>query len=97
VLDLNKANAPALKTAQRLTLQGTTPPLIEDGITATSQIDPNTQPSQDYQLVEIESLEEFNGVLDARQIRAQVTNRDTGTTFLLTENGLYLIRRARRQ
>jgi hypothetical protein len=63
VFDLNEANAPALETAQRLTLQGTTPPLIEDGVTATSQIDPNTQPSQDYQLVEIESLEEFNGVL----------------------------------
>jgi hypothetical protein len=40
-----------------------------------------------------ESLEEFNGVVDAKQIREQVTNRDTGTTFLLTESGLYVIRR----
>ena len=93
VLDLTKANAPALKTAQRLTLQGTTAPLIEDRITARSQTDRNTQPSQDYQLVETESLEESNGVVDAKQIREQVTNRDTGTTFLLTESGLYVIRR----
>jgi hypothetical protein len=93
VLDLSKANVPALKTAQRLTLQGTTTPLIEDGITARSQTDRNAQPSQDYQSVETESLEEFNGVVDAKQIRGQVTNRDTGTTFLLTESGLYVIRR----
>jgi hypothetical protein len=93
VLDLTKANAPALKTAQRLTLQGTTAPLIEDRITARSQADRNTQPSQGYQLVETESLEQFDGVIDAKQIREQVTNRETGTTFLLTESGLYVIRR----
>jgi hypothetical protein len=93
VLDLNNANAPALNTAQRLTLQGTTTPPVEGGLTTTSQIDPGTQPSQDYQLVETGSLEEFKGVLDARQIREQVTKRDTGTTFLLTESGLYVIRR----
>ena len=93
VLDLNKAYAPYLKTAQRLTLQGTTAPLIEDGIVARSQIDPNTQLCRGYQLVETDSLQEFNGVVDAKQIREQVTNRDTGTTFLLTESGLYVIRR----
>jgi len=90
VLDLNKAYAPYLKTAQRLTLQGTAAPLIEDDITAKSQIDPDTRLCRDYQLVETDSLEEFNGVVDAKQIREQVTNRDTGTTFLLTESGLYV-------
>ena len=93
MLDLNKANAPALKTAQRLTLEGTTTPLVEDGIGASSAIDPGTQPSQNYPLVETETLEEYKGVLDARQIRGQVTKRDTGTTFMLTESGLYVIRR----
>jgi hypothetical protein len=28
-----------------------------------------------------------------KQVREQVTNAGTGTTFLLTENGLFLIRR----
>jgi|HubBroStandDraft_1064217.scaffolds.fasta_scaffold172131_1 hypothetical protein len=93
VLDLNKASAPALKTVQRLTLQGITMPLIENGSTARSQIDPETPPSQDYRLLETESLEEFKGLLDARDIRGQVTKRDTGTTFLLTDSGLYVIRR----
>jgi hypothetical protein len=88
VLDLSKAYAPYLKTAQRLTLQGTTAPLIEG-----NQIDPNTQLCRDCQLLETDSLEDFNGVVDAKQIREQVTNRDTGTTFLLTESGLYVIRR----
>jgi hypothetical protein len=92
VLDLTKGNAPALKTAQRLTLQGTTAPLIEDRITARSETDRTTQPSQGHQLVETESLEELDGVIGAKQIREQVTNRDTGTTFLLTESGLYVIR-----
>jgi uncharacterized beta-barrel protein YwiB (DUF1934 family) len=32
-------------------------------------------------------------VFDVKQVRAQVANQDTGTTFLLTDNGLYLIRR----
>jgi hypothetical protein len=92
-LDLNKANAPALKTAQLSTLLGTAAALIEGGGRAKSQIDPIMQPSQDHHLVETESLEEFKGVLDESQIRGQVTNRDTGTTFLLTESGLYAIRR----
>jgi hypothetical protein len=93
VLDLNKVNAPALKMPQRLTLQDTTAPLVEDGISASSAIDPRAQPSQNYPLVETETLEEYKGVLDARQIRGQVTKRDTGTTFVLTESGLYVIRR----
>lgn len=93
LLDLNKANAPALKTAQLLTLHGTPATLIDDGGTAKSQIDPNMRPYQDYQSSATASLEEFKGVLDERQIREQVTNRDTGTTFLLTESGLYVIRR----
>jgi hypothetical protein len=38
-------------------------------------------------------LEEFKGVLDPRDIREQVTKRDTGTTLLLTESGLHVIRR----
>jgi hypothetical protein len=50
-------------------------------------------PYQDYQLTESESLQEFKGILDERQIREQVMNRDTGTTLLLTESGLYVIRR----
>jgi hypothetical protein len=49
VLDLNNANAPALKTAQRLTLQGTTTPLVAEAIGASSQIDPDMQSSQAYQ------------------------------------------------
>lgn len=30
---------------------------------------------------------------DVKEVRAHVTNADTGTTFLLTEKGLFLIRR----
>jgi hypothetical protein len=32
-------------------------------------------------------------LFDVKQVRAEIANQDTGTTFLLTDNGLYLIRR----
>jgi hypothetical protein len=36
---------------------------------------------------------ELNRIFDVKQVRAQMTRSDTGTTFMLTENGLYVIRR----
>jgi hypothetical protein len=32
-------------------------------------------------------------VFDVKEVREEVTKYDTGTTFLLTERGLYLVRR----
>jgi hypothetical protein len=39
------------------------------------------------------NAQEFNPVFDAKQVRDKVTNAGTGTTFILTEDGLYVIRR----
>jgi hypothetical protein len=36
---------------------------------------------------------ELDRLFDVKQVRAQMTRSDTGTTFMLTENGLYQIRR----
>jgi hypothetical protein len=74
VLDLNNANAPALRTAARPSLQVNGPPVL------------------DYQMLESPDLVEFNGLLHAREITGQLTKRDTGTTFLLTQSGIYVIR-----
>jgi hypothetical protein len=93
LLDLDKADAPVLKTAQRLTLLDSTTPLVAQGVSASRKIAASGQVSQDYQLVATDSVEEYKGVPDASQIREQVTKLDTGTTFLLTESGLYEIRR----
>ena len=48
---------------------------------------------RDYQVVETAYSDEINRVFDVRQVREEVTKTDTGTTFMLTENGLYVVRR----
>jgi hypothetical protein len=47
----------------------------------------------DYQVVETANLREPNRVYEVKHVRQEVTNDETGTTFLLTADGLYLIRR----
>jgi hypothetical protein len=88
VLDLHKEKVPNLKSVQRLTLQGPITHLDNDGFIVTGQA-PQMQPVQDYQVVEAANAQAF----DVKQVREEVTNAGTGTTFLLTENGLFLIRR----
>jgi hypothetical protein len=36
---------------------------------------------------------ELERVLDVKQVRGEITNTDTGTTYVLAQDGLYLIRR----
>jgi|ERR1700733_2534558 len=93
VLDLHKVNVPTLTKVQGLTLQGTTMPLGDDGFTVTSQADSNARSTRDVQVVDTASLGESNHVFDVKEVREVLTKHDTGTTFLLTQNGLYEIRR----
>ena len=48
---------------------------------------------RDYQVVKNVYSDEINRVCDVKQVREEVTRSDTGTTFVLTENGLFVIRR----
>jgi hypothetical protein len=66
--------------------------LGNDGFTVTSQV-PQMPSVRDYQMVETTNTQELSRVFDMKQVREEVTNAGTGTTFLLTENGLFLIRR----
>jgi len=93
VLDLHKVKAPSLKSVQGLTLQGPTMPLGDDGFTVTSQADAAVQSTRDYQVVDTANSQELNRVFDVKRVREEIANGDTGTTFLLAEDGLYLIRR----
>jgi hypothetical protein len=93
LLDLNRANVPTLETIQQLILQGITTPLDANGINDGGQPKAGAQPRAGLQPTESAAPEEFKGVPDASQIRGQVTKSDTGTTFLLTASGLYVIRR----
>jgi hypothetical protein len=93
VLDLHRVNAPTLTKVQGLTLQGTTMALGDDGFTVTSQGDSNARSIRDFQVVDTASLGDMNHVFDVKEVREELTKHDTGTTFLLTQGGLYEIRR----
>ena len=51
------------------------------------------QITQDYSVFQSGESPSDDRVFEIKRVRQEVTNPDTGTTFLLTENGLYLIRR----
>jgi hypothetical protein len=93
VLDLHRVNVPALTKVQGLTLQGTTMALGDDGFTVTSQTDSNARSTRDFRVVDTASLGGLNHVFDVKGVREELTKHDTGTTFLLTQSGLYEIRR----
>jgi hypothetical protein len=98
VLDLHKDKVPTLKTVQGLTLQGPVSPLGDDGFTVRAQAGTlheatGPQLTRDYQIIDTSSPTDPSHVLDVKDVREELTKQDTGTTFLLTEEGLYVIRR----
>jgi len=93
VLDLHNDQLPTLRNIQGLTLQGRVTPLAGDGFTVSAQADAGAPASRDYQVVDTGNLQALGRVFDVTQVRAEISNNDTGTTFLLTGSGLYLIRR----
>jgi len=93
VLDLHKVNVPTLTKVQGLTLQGATMALGDDGFIVTSRADSKAQSAPDAQVVVIASRGDLNHVFDIGDVRQELTKHDTGTTFLLTQSGLYIVRR----
>jgi hypothetical protein len=93
VLDLHKVKGPTLKEVQGLTLKGPTTALGGDGIIVTSRANADGQPLRDYQVLETTNTQEGNRVFDVKGVREEVTKSNTGTTFLLAEGGLYVVRR----
>jgi hypothetical protein len=95
VLDLHKAKVPVLKTPQGLTLKGAAMPLGNDGLTVSSRALADSQLARDYevQVVNTANSPELDRVLNTKVVREEITKNDTGTTFLLTDGGLFLIRR----
>jgi len=92
VLDLHKERVPRLKAVPGLTVQGPIARLGDEGFTVTSQAT-EMQSARDIQVVELARTQDLSHVFDVKQVREQVTNAGTGTTFLLTGSGLFLIRR----
>jgi hypothetical protein len=92
VFDLPRVKDTKLKMIQGLTFQGPITRLVDDGFTVTNQA-AEVQPARDCQVVDAVNLQELNRIFDVKRVRKEVTKADTGTTFTLTENGLYVIRR----
>jgi len=67
--------------------------LGDDGFTVTSRNDVVAQPTRDYEVVETANAQDLNRLFDVKRVHVEIANNATGTTFLLAEDGLYLIRR----
>jgi hypothetical protein len=95
VLDLHKAKVPLLKTPQGLTRKGAALPLGNDGLTVSSRAVADSQVTRDYQVQAINTVNspELNRVTNVKGVREVIMKYDTGTTFLLTDDGLFVVRR----
>lgn len=85
VLDFHKASAPAIKTRQALTL----PTAAERA----DSVDDDERPNAYGAVAVVANLQQPTRAFDVEGVRAQLTNKDTGTTFLMTADGLYVVRR----
>jgi hypothetical protein len=83
---------PNLKAIEGLTLRGSITRLGNDGFIVAGQ-DTERLLARDYQVVDIASAQEYHNVFDVKHVRAELSKVDTGTTFLLADDGLHIIRR----
>jgi len=99
VLDLHKAKVPVLKTPQGLTLKGAPMPVGHVGLNVSSQVAVDSQVTRDSQIQVINTANspELNGVPNVKGVREAITKYDTGTMFLLTDDGLFVVRRPVRE
>jgi len=91
VLGLHKVKLPTMNMVQSFELQALEERLGKDGLILTKQA--NMLSAQDYQVVETPNPQALNAIFEVKGVRQEITNDNTGTTFLLTSDGLYLIRR----
>jgi hypothetical protein len=92
VLDLHKAKAPTIKIVPGLKFHGLGDRLIGDGFTIANQASAQTAANaRNYQIVATLNSHEPERVYDVKQVRYEITNDETGTTFLLGADGLYVI------
>ena len=98
VLDFHRAGSPSLKQLPALQSQRRLTLLRNVGFSVNGQVVPSPkaidpQPIRDYQVIDASSPRDPVPVFEVKQVREELTKQDTGTTFLLAEAGLYLIRR----
>jgi hypothetical protein len=93
VLDLRKAKRPVLRVISTVTDLGSAETLGESGLLATSQAYKYVSAlGHDYQVIDI-AASAPTPLATVKDVRHRVTNNETGTTFLLSPNGLTVVRR----
>jgi hypothetical protein len=98
VLDVHRAMLPSLEQLPGLHSQGVISALGNDGFTVMGQAEPvpkvaDSRPLRDYQVCDTTSSRDSTPVFEVKQVLEELSKQDTGTTFLLAEGGLYLVRR----
>jgi hypothetical protein len=91
VLDLHKVKASTIKTVEALELQSREERLGDDGLIIARQA--NVRSAQDLQIVETANSPDLNRSFGVKGVHEELTNEETGTTFLLADDGLYIVRR----
>ncbi|MEA3173099.1 MAG: hypothetical protein QOF42_510 [Gammaproteobacteria bacterium] len=92
VLDLHKAKTPTLDHLPKLTATGRAIPLGDDGQMFTNQASEVMEPAE-YQIVDSASPTPYRKIANVKGVKQEITNSETGTTFLLAEEGLFIVRR----
>jgi hypothetical protein len=93
VLDLRKSARPVFRVISMLTDFGPAEDLGESGLLVTSQAHPYVPAvAHDYQVIDI-SASAPTQLATVKDVKHRVTNDDTGTTFLLGNHGLTVVRR----
>jgi hypothetical protein len=96
VLDLHKAKAPVLKTINGLQYSGHAEPLSQSTFMVTNNPPMDTaNVSRDYQVVDASNVANPVLLYTANRVTRTITRNATGTTFLLGQDGLTVIRRPR--
>jgi hypothetical protein len=96
VLDLRDALHPSLTAVARQSFQGSIKRLGNDGVTVSRQADASPDasgPAFDTAIIDTSRPQAVMNRYEVHAVRQELTNDVTGTTFLLSDDGLYLIRR----
>jgi hypothetical protein len=94
VLDLHTAKKPTVKIISGLSESGSTEPLGELAFMMINEPYNYTRAvPRDYQVIDISSPSDPLLLTTVKEVRHQVVNGDTGTTFLLGSAGLTVVRR----
>jgi hypothetical protein len=92
VLNFHNGELPNIEAFRGLTKPGPITRVGNDGLIVVGH-DTERPSAGDYQAVDTASAQEFHSFFDGKQVRAEVSKADTGTTFLLADEGLYVVRR----